>query len=43
MSPSALLTMLVVQLLVSVITFYFIFQVLRKKRPNNQSDSQEQF
>lgn len=43
MSPSALFTMLVVQLLVSAITFYFIFQVLRKNRPNNPSDTQEQF
>ncbi|WP_395069138.1 hypothetical protein [Gracilimonas sp.] len=43
MSPSALFTMLVVQVLVSAITFYFLFQVMRKKRPNNSSDSQEQF
>lgn len=43
MSPSALLTMLIVQLLVSATTFYFIFQVLRKNRPNNSSDNQEPF
>lgn len=43
MSTSALFTMLVVQILVSTITFYFIFQVLRKGRPNNPSDTQEQF
>lgn len=43
MSISALVTMLSVQLLVSTVTFYFIFRVLRKSRPNKPSGTPEQF